>query len=173
MKIMVEYKSIPKKRWRIGINKVHYNPVSKQENELAWKIKEYVLKNESMIEYSLPVLFDINCNIQIIGQFYSFYEKKRKKYIEVKRSSHRGDKDNHEKFILDAMKRAGIYKDDVQVVGGGLTFNHHPSNKFIIIDICPMAFSCCNDVPLLFDEVAKKWLCLFCGKLYGGDVFCL
>lgn len=166
MKMILNLKCIPKKRWRIGKNGKSYNPVSKEENVLAWKIKAWLLEND--IQEKIPITYDFFCNISLVGKFYNI--KNKKDYCSVSRARH-GDKDNYEKFVLDAMMKSGLIKDDRQNMGGGVYLQHHNEKHLTIIDIQPATFCCCYDVPVVknFDF----YECLFCKTKYKGEIFCL
>lgn len=167
MKMILDFKSVPKKRWRIGKNGKKYNPVSKEENALAWKIKAWILENN--IQEKLPITYDFFCNISLVGKFYNI-KKTKMGWCLVKRAK-RGDKDNYEKFVLDAMIKSGVIKDDRQNMGGGLYLNHHETKNLTIIDIQPAKFCCCHDIQVYKNDEAYE--CLFCKTKYKGEIFCL
>jgi len=66
------------------------------------------------------------------------------------------------------MKKAGIFKDDRQVVGGDTKLHQHPINKYILISLSPAVFSCCNDIPL--SKMSQGYECLICKKRFIGEV---
>ena len=97
----VEFKAEPKKRPRKGKRGNIYSPSAQREETLAWKIKAQFLND-------------------FLGDQDEFFEMPLYSEPELYFSSKsvRGDLDNFEKFIYDALEKAGIIKNDRQIRGG-------------------------------------------------------
>jgi len=129
-----DFKLKPKARPRIGKGGV-YSPTKKNEDALAWKIKEALLNKGGISQYTQD-LFVV--------------------WILWSKGNILGDKDNYEKAIYDGLQKSGLIKNDKQIIQGFQVLHGNMEEEKLIIMIYPLLGEANLRYVYWDDEIGKE-----------------